>query len=414
VYAAAKLLPFGAAPFCARLLGEAARATASTPSYWKKAMQEELELFRDNVRRYVNETIRPRYDDWERAGRVPPEAYQAMGEAGLLCVDMPEEYGGAGAPFAFTCTVLEEVARAGLGALASNLSVHSDIVAPYILHLGSEEQKQHYLPRMARGECIGSIAMTEPGAGSDLQGIKTTAAADGEGFVINGQKTFITNGQNCGVAVVFTKTDPSAGARGTTLFLVDGDAQGFSRGRNLEKIGQHAADTSELFFSDLRVPASAILGRQGNGFGHLVDELPRERLVLALTAVAAAEGAIDLTLDYVRERKAFGAPIGSFQNTRFELARMKTDVEVHRAFVDQCVERFSRGELDVTGAAMVKYATTEMQFRVADGCLQLFGGYGYMSEYPISRHFADARVQRIYGGTSEIMKEIIARSMLGR
>lgn len=377
-------------------------------------MQEELELFRDNVRRFIEREIAPHYEGWERDGKVPMSIWQAMGEAGLLCVDTPEEYGGTGAPFAFSCAVLEEISRPGYLALASNLSVHSDIVAPYIAHLGTEEQKQHYLPRMAAGECIGAIAMTEPGAGSDLQGIKTTAVANAEGYVVNGQKTFITNGQNAGVVVAFTKTDPAAGARGTSLFLIDTDRDGFSRGRNLDKIGQHAADTSELFFSDVQVPKEALLGREGNGFGHLVDELPRERLVLAISAVAAAEGMLEATADYVRNRKAFGQALASFQNTRFELARMKTDCEVTRAFVDRCIERFAHGELDVTGAAMVKLASTEMQFRVADGCLQLFGGYGYMSEYPISRHFVDARVQRIYGGTSEIMKEIIARSMLGR
>jgi acyl-CoA dehydrogenase len=310
--------------------------------------------------------------------------------------------------------VVEEAARMGFLALASNLTVHSDIVAPYILHLGTEQQKQKYLPGMARGECIGAIAMTEPGAGSDLQGIKTTALRAGDHYLINGSKTFITNGQNAGVVVVATKTDPKAGAKGTTLFTLDTTLPGFKRGRNLDKIGLHAADTSELFFDNVRVPASEVLGRVGGGFGHLIDELPRERLVLAVGAVGHAQGALEKTLEYVTSRKAFGQPLASFQNTRFELARLKTDLEVHRAFMEKCTRLYAEGRLDVPTAAMVKLATTEMEGRVTDACLQLFGGYGYMTEYPISRFFADARIQRIYGGTSEIMKEVIARSLVGR
>jgi acyl-CoA dehydrogenase len=298
--------------------------------------------------------------------------------------------------------------------MAANLAVHSDIVTPYIAHLGTEEQKQKYIPKLVTGECVGAIAMTEPGAGSDLQGIKTTATADGGTFVINGSKTFITNGQHGDVIITFTKTDPKAGAKGTTLFLVDASTKGFTRGRNLDKIGQHCGDTSELFYADVKVPASAILGRQGNGFGHLVDELPRERLTLALSAIGACDGMLAMTVDYVRNRKAFGQAVGAFQHTRFKLAEMKTELEVHRAFVKHCAALYAQKKLDVPTAAMVKLATTEMQFRIADNCLQLFGGYGYMTEYPISRHFADARVQRIYGGTSEIMKEVIARAVVGR
>jgi acyl-CoA dehydrogenase len=375
-------------------------------------MDNELELFRDNVRRFLEAEVAPHYDQWERNEILPREIWRKMGENGLLCVDMPEAYGGAGAPFAFSCAVVEEASRAGFAALATGISVHSDIVSPYILHLGSDEQKQRYLPRMAAGECVGAIAMTEPGAGSDLQGARTRADADGDGYRINGQKTFITNGQHADVVITFTKTDPSAGARGTTLFLVDADSEGFTRGRNLEKIGQHAGDTSELFYEDVRVPASAVLGRVGGGFGHLMDELPRERLILAVSSVAAAEGCLALTINYVQERKAFGKPLSAQQNTRFEIARMKTDVEVTKAFSEQCKRSFDAGSFDVPTAATAKYATTEMQCRVADGCLQLFGGYGYMREYPISRHYVDARVQRIYGGTSEIMKEIIARAVL--
>ena len=310
--------------------------------------------------------------------------------------------------------VLEEVGRAGYGALGANLAVHSDIVAPYIAHLGTPEQKAHYLPKLVSGELVGAIAMTEPGAGSDLQGAKTSAIADGDHYVLNGQKTFITNGQHAGVIITFAKTDPKAGAKGTSLFLVDADTPGFSRGRNLEKIGQHCGDTSELFYDNVRVPASAVLGRAGNGFGHLVDELPRERLTLSVGALGAIEGMLAMTIDYVKTRKAFGVPLSTLQNTRFEIADMQTQAELLRAYVERCAAAYAAGRMDVPMAAKVKLAATELQFRTADRCLQLFGGYGYMSEYPISRHFIDARVQRIYGGTSEIMKEVIARSLLGR
>lgn len=379
-------------------------------------MSSELELFRDNVVRFLRDEVEPRYDDWEKAGIFPASLYRQMGDNGLLCVDMPEAYGGMGAPFEFSMVVLEEVSRMGFLALASNLSVHSDIAAPYILHLGSEAQKQKYLPRMASGECIGAIGMSEPGAGSDLQGIKTNAlpAPDGDGYLINGSKTFITNGQHAGVVVLATKTDPRAGAKGTTLFTFDTSLPGFKRGRNLEKVGLHSADTSELFFDNVHIGADEVLGKVGGGFGHLIDELPRERLALAVTAVGHAQGALEKTVEYTTSRKAFGQPLASFQNTRFELAKCKTDIEVHRAFVEKCTALYAKGELDVPFAAMIKLATTEMEGRVTDACLQLFGGYGYMAEYPISRYWTDARIQRIYGGTSEIMKEVVARSLVGR
>ena len=377
-------------------------------------MNSELELFRDNVRRFLQAEIEPHYADWEKAGIVPRAMWTKFGDNGLLCVDTPEEYGGIGAPFEFSCVVLEEVGRAGYGALGANLAVHSDIVAPYIAHLGTPEQKAHYLPKLVSGELVGAIAMTEPGAGSDLQGAKTSAIADGDHYVLNGQKTFITNGQHAGVIITFAKTDPKAGAKGTSLFLVDADTPGFSRGRNLEKIGQHCGDTSELFYDNVRVPASAVLGRAGNGFGHLVDELPRERLTLSVGALGAIEGMLAMTIDYVKTRKAFGVPLSTLQNTRFEIADMQTQAELLRAYVERCAAAYAAGRMDVPMAAKVKLAATELQFRTADRCLQLFGGYGYMSEYPISRHFIDARVQRIYGGTSEIMKEVIARSLLGR
>jgi alkylation response protein AidB-like acyl-CoA dehydrogenase len=378
----------------------------------------ELELFRDNVKRFLHDHVEPHYEQWEKSGRVPPELYLKMGEQGLLCIDQPEEYGGMGAPFEFSVAMLEETARMGFLSLGSNLSVHSDIAAPYILHLGTEEQKRKYLPRMASGECIGAIGMTEPAAGSDLQGIKTSATPvqdeHGDGYLINGSKTFITNGQNAGVVVLATKTDPKLGARGTTLFTLDTSLPGFKRGRNLDKVGQYAADTSEMFFDNVRVGAGEVLGKVGGGFGHMIDELPRERLVLAAKAVTHADGALQRTIEYVTTRKAFGQTVSSFQNTKFELAKIKTDIEVHRAFVEKCARLYAEKRLDVPTAAMVKLATTEMQGRVTDACLQLFGGYGYMTEYPISRYWSDARIQRIYGGTSEIMKEVIGRSLVGR
>ena len=293
------------------------------------------------------------------------------------------------------------------------MAVHSDIVAHYLLNNGTEEQRQRYLPKMVSGECVGAIAMTEPGAGSDLQGIRTTARRDGEHYVINGSKTFITNGQHCDMVIVVARTNMEAsGAKGTSLFIVDCDAPGFQRGRNLEKIGLHASDTSELFFEEVRVPASAMLGELDRGFMVLMNELPRERLALAVGAVAAAEGVLAETVGYVKERQAFGAPLAKLQTTRFKLAEVATDLRVNRAFVNECVELFCAGELDPATASMAKLASTEMQGRVADACLQLHGGYGYMREYGVSRAYVDARVQRIYGGTSEIMKELISRSVL--
>ena len=374
----------------------------------------DLEFFRDNVRKFLDREIAPRYAEWEKTGLVPRDVWRQFGDAGLLCVDTPEAYGGHGAPFAYSCVVTEEICRRGFGGLGANIAVHSDIVSQYILHLGTEEQKLRYLPKLASGDSVGAIAMTEPGAGSDLQGIKTTAARDGDGYRINGSKTFITNGQNADVVITFAITDPAAGSRGKSLFLVDTSLAGFSRGRNLDKIGQHCGDTSELFYNDVRVRADALLGVPGNGFGHLIDELPRERLALSIGAVAAAEGALALAIDHVGTRKAFGQTLASLQNVRFELAQAKTDIALAKAFVGHCARLFADGKLDPPTAAMCKLASTENQFRVADRCLQLFGGYGYMSEYPISRYFVDARVQRIYGGTSEIMKEVIARSLLGR
>ncbi len=375
---------------------------------------EEKELFRDSVRKFLEKEVEPHYEQWEEDGIWPREVWTRLGENGFLCVDVPAEYGGYGASFELSSAIVEELSRAGYGALASAVSVHSDIVTPYILHLGTEQQKQQWLPKMVTGESVAAIGMTEPGAGSDLQGMATSAIKDGDDYVINGQKTFITNGQHCDVIVLATKTDPKLGARGMTLFTVDCGLDGFERGRNLEKMGMHSADTSELFFQDVRVPASDILGGEGQGFTNLMNELQRERLILGVGGVASADGMLDITVEYVKQRKAFGEPISSFQNTRYVLADMRTEIELNRAMVEKYSKQFMAGELTAAEASMCKLAATEMQGRVADRCLQLFGGYGYMKEYPISRFYVDARIQRIYGGTSEIMKELISRDMLGR
>lgn len=373
----------------------------------------ELELFRDNVRRFLQAEIVPHYEEWDKAEIFPRAMWNQLGEQGLLAVDIPEEYGGFGTSFHFSMVIQEEIQRANCSGLAGSVAIHSDIVAHYIVNHGSEEQKQKYLPKMVSGECVAALAMTEPGAGSDLQGIRTNARRDGDDFILNGSKTFITNGQLADLIVVVAKTNLDApGSRGTTLFLLDANTPGFQRGRNLEKIGMHASDTSELFFEDVRVPASAVLGNVDAGFGVMMSELQRERLTLAVGAVAAAENILAETVTYVKERTAFGTEIAKFQNTKFRMAEMATDVRIHRSFVDECIAKFEKGDLDVATVSMAKYSTSEMQGRVADGCLQLHGGYGYMREYGVSRAFVDARIQRIYGGTTEIMKELISRDVL--
>ena len=376
-------------------------------------MNEEMELFRENVKRFIDAEVIPNYEQWEHDEIFPRELWNALGEQGLLAVDIPETYGGFGTDFLFSMVIQEEFAKANCGAVGGPMAVHSDIVAHYILNCGTEEQKSRYLPQMVSGECVGAVAMTEPGAGSDLQGVRTSAKRDGDDYVINGSKTFITNGQHCDMVIVVARTNLEvSGAKGTTLFMVDTNTPGFTRGRNLEKIGLHASDTSELFFEDVRVPASAILGELDKGFSVLMGELQRERLALAIGAVAAAEGVLADTVEYVKERKAFGAPLADLQNTKFKMAEAATDVRIHRSFVEECKRLFMAGELDVATVSMAKLSATEMQGRVADTCLQLHGGYGYMREYGVSRAFVDARVQRIYGGTSEIMKELISRSVL--
>ncbi len=375
---------------------------------------EELTLFRDMARRAFEQEIVPHFESWEEQHMVPRELWSTLGQAGLLCPDMPEEYGGAGTTPHVCLALIEELSRMGLGGVATGYGIHCNIVAPYINHFGTEEQKQQWLTRMITGEAVGALAMTEPGAGSDLQAIRTNAVRDGDEWVLNGSKIFITNGWHADVVIVAAITDPGKGAKGTSLFLVDTSLPGFEKGKKIEKIGQHTSDTAELFFQDVRLPASALLGELNKGFAIMMQELPRERLGIAAQAVAAAEGALDITVAYVLERKAFGQTVASFQNTRFKLAEVKTEIALNRAFYEKCADAYARGELSVEEAAMLKYAATEMQCRTADDCLQLFGGYGYTAEYPISRFYTDARIQRIYGGSSEIMREIVARSMLGR
>ena len=370
----------------------------------------DVHQFRDTVVRFLQNEAVPYHDQWEKDGQVSRELWKKGAELGLLCPSLPEEYGGAGVDFRYSAVVMEEVSRLGLSGIGFFL--HSDIVAPYIHHYGTEEQKQKYLPKMASGEMITAIAMTEPGAGSDLQGIRTSAIWDGEHYVLNGSKTFITNGQMADLVIVVAKTDPKEGAKGTSLFLVEADWPGFDKGRNLDKVGMKAQDTSELFFQDVKVPKENLLGSaEGQGFMQLMQELPQERLLVGLVALAACEGAFEWTLDYVKERQAFGKPVIGFQNTRFKLAELKADITAGRTFVDRCLEMHLEGKLDVPTAAMLKQWSTDLQCRVMDECLQLFGGYGYMTEYPIARAWADARVQRIYAGTNEIMKEIVARSL---
>jgi len=375
----------------------------------RKVFREDHEIFRKSVRSFIEKEIAPYHDQWEKDGVISREAWRKAGEAGLLLANIPEEYGGGGSDFAMSAVVIEELARYGFS--GPGFGLHSDIIAPYILHYGSEEQKRHFLPKMATGEIVGAIAMTEPGTGSDLQGVKTSAIQKGNELVINGSKTFITNGQLADVVIVVAKTDPTKGAKGTSLVLVERGREGFSRGRNLEKVGMKAQDTSELFFDNVHVPPSNILGEANKGFQYLMQELPQERLIIGLQAVGAMEAAYHWTLDYVRERKAFGQAIAEFQNTRFRLAEIKTEIEIARIFTDRCLELHLDGKLDVVTAAMNKYWTTDLQCSIIDRCLQLFGGYGYMWEYPIARAYADARVQKIYGGTNEIMKELISRSL---
>jgi acyl-CoA dehydrogenase len=372
----------------------------------------EHHAFRATVHRFVESEVAPYHREWENAGRVPHALWRKAGSLGLLCPAVPEIYGGGGVDFLYSTIVTEELCWAG--ATGPLFYLHSDIVAPYLVHFGSEEQKRKWLPRMASGETVTGICMTEPGAGSDVAAIRTRARRDRDDYVISGQKIFISNGQIADLFLVAAKTDPDAGAKGVSLFLVESDRPGFARGRNLEKIGLHAQDTSELFFDELRVPAGNLLGDEGKGFGYLMGQLPQERLLVAIGAVAAAESAVKWTLDYVQDRKAFGAPLAEKQHVRFALTEAHTEVTIGRVFLDWCIARHLEHALDTATASMAKYWLSDMQNRVIDACLQLHGGYGYMREFPIARAWTDARVQRIYGGANEIMKEIIARALFER
>ncbi len=375
---------------------------------------EDAPLFSEMVQRFLQQEVAPDFDQWEADHQVPRELWNTFGEAGLLGVDLPEQYGGAGADFPISQLICEEISRYGYGGIGSGYNIHANIVMPYILHIGTEAQKQQWLPKMASGEVVGAVAMTEPGAGSDLAALRTRAEKVPEGWKINGSKIFITNGLLADMVIVCAKTDPKAGAKGVSLFLVDAHLPGFSKGKGIHKIGQHSSDTAELFFEDLIVPEDALLGEVNKGFVYLMQELPRERLGVASQALGAMEGALKLTLDYVQERKAFGQRIADFQNTRFKLAEVKAQIELGRAYFNQCMQRYSEGAMSATDAATLKLMLSEMQCKTIDECLQLFGGYGYTTEYPISRFYVDARIQTIYAGTSEIMKEVIARSLLGR
>ncbi len=378
-----------------------------SPSY----VTEDIAIFRDASRKFLEQEIAPHMDQWIEDGVIGREAWTKCGEAGLLCASMPEQYGGAGGTFAHEAVLIEEQEYAGISGFG--MSLHNAIIAPYILRYGSEDQRRRWLPKLATGELIGAIAMTEPGTGSDLQAVKTTAKKDGNQYVVNGQKTFITNGQMANLIIVVAKTDSSQGAKGTSLVVVETDeVDGFRRGRNLEKVGMEAADTSELFFDEVRVPTANMLGEEeGRGFYQLMEQLPQERLIIGLQAISMIERAIKVTVDYTKERKAFGKSILDFQNTRFKLAEAKTEATVARMFIDRCVDLLLEDKLDATTAAMTKWWTTELQCKIVDECLQLHGGYGYMVEYPIARMFKDARVQKIYGGTNEIMKELISRTL---
>lgn len=372
----------------------------------------EHETFRDTVRRFIEIEVTPHHAEWEKVGQVPRSLWKKAGELGLLCVNAPEAYGGQGADFLYSAILIEEMARAG--ATGPTFYLHSDIVAPYLVDFGTEAQKAKWLPRMATGDVVVALGMSEPSGGSDVQNIRTQAIRDGDEYVINGQKVFTTNGHSADLLLLACKTDPTQKAKGVSLILVETDRAGFTRGRKLEKIGCKAQDTSELFFSDLRVPVSNLLGTEGGGFGILMTQLAGERLIQAIRAVSASEAAIEWTLAYAVERKMFGQTLADFQNTRFSLANLHAQVLAQRVFVDRCIQLHADGKLDAVDAASCKLVTTDLQFKVMDECLQFFGGWGYMWEYPIARAFADARMCRIGGGTAEVMKQIIANSLLPR
>ena len=373
---------------------------------------DEHELFRDSVRRFIASDVAPRNDEWERAGIVDRDLFLGAGKHGFLGMAAPSEHGGGGVDdFRYNLIIGEEVQRAGVNAAGLGWTLHNDICLPYFTSLCNDEQKARWLPGICSGELITAIAMTEPAIGSDLASMTTTARRDGDGYVVNGSKTFITNGINADVVITAVKTDPAERHRGMSLLVIERGMAGFERGRNLDKIGMHAQDTAELFFTDVRVPVANLLGAEAEGFRYLVTNLPQERLSIAATGVAAARAAFDHTLTYVKERQAFGQPVGSFQNSRFRMAELATEIEIGQTFIDRCVIALNAGELTAEEASMAKWWCTELQGRVVDTCVQLFGGYGYMTEYPVARAYADARVTRIYGGTTEIMKEVIGRHL---
>jgi alkylation response protein AidB-like acyl-CoA dehydrogenase len=374
--------------------------------------EPEHDLFRKSFRTFIEKEMAPHFEEWERAGLTDRSLFLKAGEAGFLGVDVPEVYGGGGVKdFRYNLIISEEIQAAGVVGSGLAITLHNDICLPYFLNLANEEQKVRWLPGIVQGELITAIAMTEPGIGSDLASMTTTAIRDGDRYIVNGSKTFITNGINSDLVIVAAKTDPSQKHKGMSLVLVERGMKGFERGRNLDKLGLHSQDTAELFFNDVEVPVENLLGAEGQGFAHLVTNLPQERLSIAVAGVAAARAALGWTVEYCKNRTAFGQPIGSFQNSKFKLAEMATEIEVGTHYIDQCVLALNAGQLSAEDAAMAKWWCTEMQKRVVDTCLQLHGGYGYMMEYPIARAYADARIQTIYGGTTEIMKEIIGRSL---
>ena len=373
----------------------------------------DLDVFRSTVRKFVDAEILPYCEKWEKEGQVDRSFWDKAAEMGLLAPTVPEEYGGLGLGYKYSAVVAEESLHAGVSiGVGAGLGLHNDVAVPYIVDNGSDELKRKYLPKFVSGEMITAIAMTEPGTGSDLQSIKTTAILDGDHYILNGSKTFITNGQLCDAVIVVCKTDPDEGADGVSLLLVEANSEGFQKGNNLEKVGMKAQDTSELFFQDVKVPKENLIGEEGLGFIYLMQALPQERLGIAISSICSAEYVLKETIEYVKERRAFGRPIAAFQNTQFKLAEIDSEITVFRVFIDRCIDLHAEGQLDAVTASKAKLLGTELLGKVVDECLQLFGGYGYMMEYPIARAYADARVSRIYGGTSEIMKLIIGRSLL--